>query len=163
MMSPAKIKSIAVALSLCALSLTPFQSSAGQKKTPARDTSALRRSFVEAFGEDFELLRDEVARRSTWHGGGLSGSPRNRSVASLQAQLQDGRDRVRRKTAYEFVSRIPVWAARGPAAEGSGQEYTDVCLGDTISVPVSSTTSPAHLRLTDRIQPRVRTARESLK
>lgn len=144
MTNPAKIRSMAVALSLCALALVPFQSSAGQKKSSpkARDTSELRRSFVEAFGEDFELVQDEVARRSTWNGGGQFWLAHVKAKRSGHFKLKYKYryvDTTRpNDPLYEFVEHeIPVWVGpRGCRRRVQDRNYTDVCLGDTIIVPV---------------------------
>lgn len=136
MTRPAKIKLITVALSLCALALVPFQSSAGQKKSPpkARDTSELRRSFVEAFGEDFELVRDEsdgrfwLAHARTKRSGHFKLKYKYRYVDSTRPK----------DPLYEFVEHeMPVWVGpRGCRRRVQDRNYTDVCLGDTIIVPV---------------------------
>jgi hypothetical protein len=126
--------------------LIPFQSSAGQKKPsppkPTRDTSELRRLFVEAFGEDFELVRDEVARRSTWHGGGqfwlAHAKPKRSGHFKLKYKYRYV-DRVRPKDPlYEWVEHeIPVWVGpRGCRRRVQDRNYADVCLGDTVIVPV---------------------------
>lgn len=68
----AKVKSLAAALSLCALSFAPPLPSAARERRPPvrRDAGALRRALAAALGGEFELVRDELTRRSTYHGGG---------------------------------------------------------------------------------------------
>src|SRR5687767_2969742 len=169
-----KLKTVAAALSLCALVLSPLQNVAGQKKTsrpPARDTSELRRSFVEAFGEDFELVRDELARRSTWHGGGqfwlAHAKPKRTGHFKLKYKYRYV-DRVRPKDPlYEFVEHeMPVWVGpRGCRRRVQDRNYTDVCLGDTIIVPVLLGDFHGHtFSLTGRdLQPPSEPLAESLK
>jgi hypothetical protein len=133
----AGFKLVAAALSLCALALPPFQDVAGQEKRArqkARDTSELRRSFVEAFGEDFELLRDE-ADGQFWL---AHAKPKRSGHFKLKYKYRYV-DRVRPKDPlYEFVEHeIPVWVGpRGCRRRVQDRNYADVCLGDTVIVPV---------------------------
>ncbi len=160
---PLRFKSIAVALSLCVLALVPFQSSSGQKKTPARDTSELRRLFVEAYGEDFELVRDE-ADGQFW----LAHAKPKRSGHFKLKYKYKYVDRVRPKDPlYEFVEHeIPVWVGpRGCRRRVQDRNYTDVCLGDTIIVPVVLENFTGHtFSLTGReLQPQSEPLTESLR
>ncbi len=137
-----RFKSIAVALALFALALVPFQDVLGQKKPVQRDTTQLRRAFVEAFGEDFEWVRDEVEQRSAWHGSGrfwlVHVKPKRSGHFKLKYKYRYI-DRVRPKDPlYEFVEHeMPIWVGpRGCRRRVQDRNYTDVCLGDTVIIPV---------------------------
>ncbi|HEU4597595.1 MAG TPA: hypothetical protein VFS10_20880 [Pyrinomonadaceae bacterium] len=172
MTSSTRVKLVAVALSLFVL--VPFQNAAGQKNSSrpkARNTSELRRAFVEAFGEDFELVRDELARRSTWHGGGqfwlAHAKPKRSGHFKLKYKYRYV-DRVRPKDPlYEFVEHeIPVRVSpRGCRRRVQDRNYADVCLGDTIIVPVVLDDFTGHtFTLTGReLQPPSEPLAESLK
>jgi hypothetical protein len=146
MKSRLRLKRAAVALSLCALMLVPSESSEGQRKPsprpPARDLSQLRRAFVEAFGEDFEFVREESERLSTWNGGGrfwlVHAKPKRSGHFKLKYKYRYV-DRANPKNPlYEFVEHeMPVWVGpRGCRRRVQDRNYTDVCLGDTIVIPV---------------------------
>lgn len=72
MMILLKAKALAVALSLCALASGAFHPTAGQKikEASTQDAARLRQAFAEGCGTDFEIVKDELTRRSTWHGAG---------------------------------------------------------------------------------------------
>jgi hypothetical protein len=175
MKSPLRLKHVAIALSLCALALIPFQSSAGQGKpsppAPARDASQLRRAFVEAFGEDFEFVREESEGLSTWNGGGrfwlAHAKPKRSGHFKLKYKYRYV-DRANPKNPlYEFVEHeIPVWVGpRGCRRRVQDRNYTDVCLGDTIIIPVVFDNFNGHtFSLAERVlQPRSEPLSESLK
>lgn len=162
----AKVGSVAVALSLCALALLPARSSARQKKpppAPARYTSELRRSFVEAFGEDFELLRDE-ADGQFWL---AHAKPKRSGHFKLKYKYRYVDLSKPNDPLYEFVEHeIPVWVGpRGCRRRVQDRNYTDVCLGDTVIVPVVLGNYKGHtFALTGReLQPQSEPLAESLR
>ena len=138
-----RFKTFAVALALCVLASAAFQSAAGQQPPQplTRHTAQLRRSFIEAFGRDFKLVQDEVARRSTWHGGGqfwlVHAKPKRSGHFQLKYKYRYVDTVNPTDPLYEFVEHeMPIWVGeRGCRRRVQDRNYTDVCLGDTVILP----------------------------
>lgn len=108
-------------------------------KAQAAEVALMRVALPAALGENFEVVSDRLARRSTWNGGGVYW------LAHLRAARPGGfhvkyryryKDRFRPKDPlYDFVERdtfIHV-GPRGCARTPSGNR---VCVGDTVILPV---------------------------
>ena len=101
--------------------------------------AGLRRALVEAVGDDFEVARDRLARRSDWHGGGLYW------LAHLRAR-RGGEFYVRYKYRYKDHSRPQdplytfvehqTFVRVGPRGCARQPRYNFVCVGDTLIMPV---------------------------
>ncbi|MGH9971863.1 MAG: hypothetical protein ACREBG_29285 [Pyrinomonadaceae bacterium] len=138
--SDAWIKVLAVTLFLGSfyetrLSATSFY----QSSTPSTpDLTRLRTSFTEAFGYDFELVRDELKQRSKTQGGGTHWlafvRPKRSGYFGLQYRYKS-HDSNYSHVEREFYLRIGERGCRrGPPQLGS---YTRFCLGDTIIIPIA--------------------------
>jgi len=145
-----KVKSIAArgavfaALSLCVLSLAvALPSGARERRAPVRrDTAALRRALAAALGGEFEIVRDEVTRRSNYHGGGafwlVHVRPKRSGRFSLKytyEYVDPFRTDEPRETRVEHT--IPLGV--GPRGCWRRPEYMassyHPCLGDTVILP----------------------------
>jgi hypothetical protein len=120
---------------------SPKESSKEFKPTRAQAAEAarLRGALAAALGDNFEIARDRLARRSNYHGGGLYW------LAHLRASRPGGfhvkykyryRDHVHPEDPlYNFVERDTTISVgpRGCARIPSGNH---VCVGDTVILPV---------------------------
>jgi hypothetical protein len=137
-----KVGALSAALALCLLVSAP----AAQERRPPvrRDAAQLRRALSAALGGEFELVRDELTRRSTYHSGGgfwlVHVRPKRAGHFSLKYayEYQDPFDksgephtRVERSIAFRV----------GPRGCWRRTEYMasryEPCLGDTIILPVA--------------------------
>lgn len=108
-------------------------------KAQTAEAARMRGALAEALGDNFEIVSDRLARRSTWNGGGVYW------LAHLRAIKPGGfhvkykyryRDHARPKDPlYTFVERDTFIHAgpRGCARTPSGNR---VCVGDTVILPV---------------------------
>ena len=143
---PAKFKTVLAALSLCALPLVPPLSPAAQGRRPPveRDARALRRALARALGGEFEIVRDELTRRSAYHGGGAywlahvrpkrAGSFTLKYVYVYEDPFVKSEPRATRAE-HTFSFHVgPRGCWRRPEFMSSSFEP---CLGDTIILPVA--------------------------
>lgn len=112
-----------------------FEPTAAQRAEAAR----LRGALAAAVGENFEVARERLTRRSNWHGGPLYW------LAHLRAK-QPGEYHVRYKyrykdhanpkdPIYDFVEH-ETYVRVGPRGCARQPRYTSVCVGDTVILPV---------------------------
>lgn len=144
---PAKVRTACAALAACALSFAPsFLPAAAQERRPPveRDAGALRRALAGALGGEFEIVRDELTRRSTYHGGGAYW------LAHLRPKRPGG---FTLKYAYRYEDPFTTGDTRETRAEHSFQlnvgprgcrrrpahmaSSFEPCLGDTVIVPIA--------------------------
>lgn len=129
---------------LAALCLCGAASAQPAKKfepTPAQAAEAarLRGALVGALGEDFDIPRERLTRRSNWHGGGLYW------LAHLRAKRPGGfsvkykyryKDHVKpHDPLYTFVEH-QTFVSVGPRGCERRPRSNSVCVGDTVILPV---------------------------
>ncbi len=127
------------ALCLCdAASAQPakkFEPTAAQASEAAR----LRGALAGALGDDFDIARERLARRSDWHGGGLYwlAHLRARRAGEFHVSYKYRyNDRVRpQDPLYTFVERQTLVRV-GPRGCARRPRYNFVCVGDTVILPV---------------------------
>lgn len=140
-----KVKTVFVALAVCALSAVPCPSARERRPPVARDARALRRALASALGGEFGIVRDELTRRSAYHGGGAYW------LAHLRPK-RPGRFTLKYAYSYEdpFTKEEPrAWRAEhsiafvvGPRGCRRRQRhfataFYQPCLGDTVILPVA--------------------------
>jgi hypothetical protein len=132
---------ILAALCLCASAAA--QSSKEKEFVPTTpqkaEASRLRGALAAAVGENFEVTRDHLTRRSNWHGGGIFW------LAHLRAQ-RPGWYSVKYKYRYKDHARPkdPLYTfvehkmTIGVGERGCARRprYNSVCVGDTVILPV---------------------------
>ena len=136
-----KVCAAAAALSLCLLSPAPASQ---EKRPPVRhDAARLRRALAGALGGEFEIVRDELTRRSTYHGGSAYWlahvRPKRAGHFSLKYAYRYEDPVNKGAPLYTHVERtipIPV----GPRGCWRRPQYMASyylpCLGDTVILPV---------------------------
>ena len=124
----------APALLLIVVLLAP--PAAAQKDEGRR--AALRRAFVEAFGEHLEVASEELTRRSAWHGVGLywlvHAMPKRAGYFRLKYRYRNV-DHVNPKDpTHEFVERTMGFRV-GERGCARRPRHAHVCVGDTLILP----------------------------
>jgi hypothetical protein len=120
---------------------SPKETSKEFKPTRAQTAEAarLRASLAAALGDNFEIARDRLARRSTWHGGGLYWLAHLRATESGQFYVKYKyryRDRAHPEDPlYTFVERQTAITV-GPRGCSRDPRDNYVCAGDTVILPV---------------------------
>jgi hypothetical protein len=114
------------------------------RRTKQPDAATLRVKFVEAFGKDFDLVKDEMKTRSVASGGGTfwlaSVKPKRTGYFFLLYSYRESFPIFSRE--HEF--RLDVGAKgcrRGPP---QSRTYNRFCLGDTVIIPVLVSDSMEH-------------------
>ena len=115
-----------------------FASAAAQtRRPPVADSASLRSSFVAVFGNDFELVKDEITSRTIEQGGGTFWLAYVRPHAPGHFSVQYSFKRDDQHYSHEEreirFTVAPKGCRRGPPSSGV---YSRFCLGDTIIVPV---------------------------
>ncbi|HEY0171052.1 MAG TPA: hypothetical protein VGB98_08510 [Pyrinomonadaceae bacterium] len=138
---PTRRKLFPLLAALCLCGAASAQPAKKFEPTPAQAAEAarLRGALAGALGEDFELARERLARRSDWHGGGLYW------LAHLRAKRPGGfhvkykyryKDRVKpQDPLYTFVERR-TFVRVGPRGCARRPRSNSVCVGDTVILPV---------------------------
>lgn len=132
-----------------------FASTAAQpRRSIVPDSASLRASFLAAFGNEFELVKDETAPRSNEQGGGMFWlafvRPRGPGYFSLQYSFKRDDKHYSHEEREIPVSVAPKGCRRGPPSSGV---YSRFCMGDTIIVPVMVSGASAHeFKLTKQAQ-----------
>lgn len=137
-----KLRFVLTAASLFIL----FASTTAQtRRSAAPDPASLRASFLATFGNDFELVKDEIAPRSNEQGGGMFWLAYVKPHAPGHYTLQYSFKRDDKHYSHEEreipVSVAPAGCRRGPPSSGV---YSRFCMGDTIIVPVMVSGASAH-------------------
>ena len=133
-----------------------FASTAAQPRRSIRpDSASLRAGFLAAFGNDFELVKDEIAPRSNEQGGGMFWLAYVRARGPGYFSLQYSFKRDDKHYSHEEreipVSVAPKGCRRGPPSSGV---YSRFCMGDTIIIPVMVAGASSHeFKLTKREPP----------
>ncbi|HWS54663.1 MAG TPA: hypothetical protein VN228_11070 [Pyrinomonadaceae bacterium] len=139
-----KVKAAFLALSLCAPPFVAPRASAAQERRPPvrRDAAALRRALAGAVGGEFEIVRDELTRRSAYHGGGAywlahvrpkrPGSFTLKYAYGYEDPFTKGETSATRAEHSFHINVGPRGCWRRPAHMASRFEP---CLGDTIILP----------------------------
>jgi hypothetical protein len=118
--------------------LVCFASTAAQRRrsTPP-DSALLRASFLAAFGNDFELVKDGITPRTNERGGGMYWLAYVRARQPGYFTLQYSFKRDDKHYSHEereiHITVAPKGCRRGPPSSGV---YPRFCMGDTIIVPV---------------------------
>lgn len=131
----------ALCLSAAAAAQPPKESAKEFRPTAAQAAEAarLRRALEMTVGENFEVARASLTRRSTWHGGQLYW------LAHLRAR-RGGGYHVKYKYKYNDLARPEdplftfaehkTFVRVGPKGCDRQPRYNFICVGDTIIVPV---------------------------
>ena len=128
---------------LCLCATAAAQSSKEQEFRPdaARRAEAerLRAALATAVGENFEVTRDKLTRRSNWHGGSVYWLAHLRAKRPGEYSLKYRyryKDHVNPKDPlYTFVEH-QTSVRVGPRGGPRQPRYTFVCVGDTVILPV---------------------------
>lgn len=122
-----------ILLTLCFNAPTLAQS----RNSDQPDAASLRAGFIAAFGEHFELVKDEIKPREVERGGGTYwlayAKPQRPGYFALEYRSKDKENSY---SHIEYEISFGVGASdcrRGPPAAGV---YSRFCLGDTIIIPV---------------------------
>lgn len=133
---------------LVAASLFVFFSSvtAQTRRRPEfTDSASLRASLLAAFGNDFELVKDEITARTNEQGGGMFWLAYVRPHGPGYFTLQYSFKRNDRHYSHEereiHITVAPKGCRRGAPSSGV---YSRFCMGDTIIVPVMVSGASAH-------------------
>lgn len=135
-----KTKALTVAFFLCALASGAFHPAAGQKikEAGAQDAVRLRQAFVEACGVDFEIVKDELTQRSTWHGAGtfwlVHVKPKRSGHYSLKYRYDYNGSHYTHVEHEIYMSVGEKGCRRGMGSDS----ITGACMGDTIIFPVAA-------------------------
>lgn len=101
------------------------------------DSASLRASFLAAFGNDFELVKDAITSRSNEQGGGMFWlayvRPHGPGHFSLQYSFKRDDKHYSHEEREIHFNVAPRGCRRGPPSSGV---YARFCMGDTIIVPV---------------------------
>lgn len=101
------------------------------------DSASLRARFLAAFGNDFELVKDEIKTRSNESGGGTFWlayvKPHEPGHFSLQYSFKRDDKHYSHEEREIHFNVAPRGCRRGPPSFGV---YARFCMGDTIIVPV---------------------------
>lgn len=112
-----------------------FKPTAAQRAEATR----LRAALAAAVGDNFEVARERLARRSNWHGGGLYWLAYLRAVRPGEYYVKYRyryKDHVKPKDPlYTFVEHQTLVRV-GPQGCGRRPRYNFVCVGDTLILPV---------------------------
>jgi len=115
-----------------------------RRSTPV-DSASLRANFLAAFGNDFDLVKDEFKTRSNEQGGGMFWlayvKPRAPGYFSLQYSFKRDDNHYSHEEREIPVTVAPKGCRRGPPSSGV---YSRFCEGDTIIVPVLVSGASAH-------------------
>jgi hypothetical protein len=131
------MKSIAKALVCCLLISLPITTVAQTRRSSRPDAAQLRSRFLAAFGNDFDLVKDEFRSRSGEQGGGeywlAYVKPTHAGYFGLQYRFKPNDNHNSHVEHEIFFGVGPRGCRRGPPSSGV---YTRFCLGDTVIVPV---------------------------
>lgn len=139
--APTRPKLFLILAALCLCGAASAQPAKKFEPTPAQaaDAARLRGALAGALGEDFELTRERLARRSDWHGGGLYWLAHLRARRAGEfhvAYKYRYNDRVRpQDPLYSFVERR-TFVRVGPRGCARRPRSNSVCVGDTVILPV---------------------------
>src|SRR5688572_21258451 len=118
---------------------------AQRRRSAAADSASLRRSFLAAFGSDFELAKDELQTRSNESGGGTFWlayvKARQPGYFTLQYSFKRDDKHYSHEEREIYVRVAPKGCRRGPPSSGV---YPRFCMGDTIIVPVLVAGASSH-------------------
>ncbi|MGQ0761960.1 MAG: hypothetical protein ACT4OT_08090 [Acidobacteriota bacterium] len=107
------------------------------RRSAFSDSASLRASFLAAFGNDFELVKDEITSRSNESGGGTFWlayvKPLGPGYFSFQSSFKRDDKHYSHEEREIHFTVAPRGCRRGPP---SGGIYSRFCMGDTIIVPV---------------------------
>jgi hypothetical protein len=132
---------------LLAASLFVFFTSvtAQTRRSQFPDSASLRASFLAAFGQHFELIKDEFKTRSNESGGGAFwlafSKPKRPGHFALQYRFKPKHQHYSHVEHEIFFSVGPAGCRRGPPSSGV---YGRFCVGDTIIIPVVFETSTGY-------------------
>lgn len=144
-----KTRVVLVAASLFVL----FASATAQTRRSTRvDSASLRASFLAAFGNDFELVKDGITSRTDEQGGGMFWlayvKPHGPGHFSVQYSFKRDDKHYSHEEREIHFGVAPKGCRRGPP---SGGVYWRFCMGDTIIVPVLIAGASSHqFKLTKR-------------
>lgn len=135
-----KAKALIVAFVLCALASVASYPAAGQKlkETGGQDAARLRQAFADACGTDFEIVKDELTQRSTWHGAGTFWLVHVRPKRSGHYTLKyryDYNDPHYTYVEHEMYMSVGEKGCRRGVRSGA---IAGACMGDTIIFPVAA-------------------------
>jgi hypothetical protein len=124
-------------LGLILITLLPIASAQTRRRPHFSDSASLRASFLAAFGNDFELVKDEMRSRTNEQGGGSYWlayvKPRGPAYFTLQYSFKRDDKHYSHEERDIYVAVAPKGCRRGPPSSGV---YHRFCMGDTIIVPV---------------------------
>jgi hypothetical protein len=137
-----KTRVVLVAASLFVL----FASTSAQtRRSVPPDSASLRSSFLAAFGNDFELVKDGTTPRTIERGGGMYWlayvQARQPGYFSLQYSFKRDDNHYSHEEREIHITVAPQGCRRGPPSSGV---YPRFCLGDTIIVPVLVSGASSH-------------------
>jgi hypothetical protein len=131
-----------------AASLVVFFASATaqtRRRPQFSDSASLRATFLAAFGNDFELVKDEITSRSNENGGGTFWlayvRPHGPGHFSLQYSFKRDDKHYSHEERELHFNVAPIGCRRGPPSFGV---YARFCMGDTIIVPVFVSGANSH-------------------
>jgi hypothetical protein len=141
-----KLGALVASLALCLSVSAPAAQEKGQEKRPPvrRDATQLRRALARALGGEFEIVRDELTRRSTYYSGGgfwlVHVRPKRAGQFSLKYvyEYDDPFDK-----SGEPHARVERTIALGVGPRGCWRRPEHMasryepCLGDTIILPIA--------------------------
>lgn len=123
--------------------MTP--AAAQPRRATASDAASLRANFLAAFGNDFELVRDQVAVRTIAQGGGsfwlAHAKPLGPGHFSLTYSFKRDDQHYSHEEHEIYFTVAPKGCRRGPPTSGV---YGRFCVGDTIIVPVFVSAGAGH-------------------
>ena len=133
---------------LVTASLLVFFASATAQKTRRSvppDSASLRSSFLAAFGNDFELIKDGITPRTNEQGGGMYWlayvKARQPGYFALQYSFKRDDKHYSHEEREIHITVAPKGCRRGPPSSGV---YPRFCMGDTIIVPVLVAGASSH-------------------
>lgn len=123
-----------------------------RQRSQVYDSASLRSNFLAAFGNDFELVKDEIRSRTNEQGGGTHWlafvKPRGPGYFTLQYSFKRDDKHYSHEERDIHVTVAPKGCRRGPPSSGV---YSRFCMGDTIIVPVFVSGAQSHeFKLTKR-------------